>query len=254
MQQYGVCAQSGMDLTTSEGREEFADWQLRLTFDTGDVVVILCCPEDRRCSQCGPATSDVCAACEVPLCTSCERAMMEGIPSEPAPKALANDMMICHAPKELYEDKLSVLEMICCSVCLTSMICFSMEVKYGHMLDSTVHMQRHRVGVRGNATTFLLPWEALLAECTRLEEEIERRQSPLLPRSGSELASIVQVLLKANDSASQQHMTNFIHQAKVRSDVVVRHILHAKARGHRGYAHIEECMLAHYCCRKRCTA
>ena len=68
-------------------------------------------------------------------------------------------MMFFDAPKELYEDRgFTVMEMLCVSPYITAMICFSMEVKYGHMPDSTVHMQRHRVGARGNATTFLLPW------------------------------------------------------------------------------------------------
>ena len=34
-------------------------------------------------------------------------------------------------------------------------------------------------------------------------------------------------------------MANFIHQAKVRRDVVIRHLLSAKARRHRAYVHID---------------
>ena len=39
--------------------------------------------------------------------------------------ALANDMMIYYAPRELYEDKVTMLEMVGASVCITSMICFT---------------------------------------------------------------------------------------------------------------------------------
>ena len=45
--------------------------------------------------------------------------------------ALANDMMIYYAPRELYEDKVTMLEMVCASVCITSMICFTLEKNPG---------------------------------------------------------------------------------------------------------------------------
>ena len=70
------------------------------------------------------------------------------------------------------------MEMMCASPCLTSMICFSMEVKYGNIFDSTLHMQRHRVGARGNVTTFLLPFESLLGELQRLDEKAYSTECP----------------------------------------------------------------------------
>ena len=80
---------------------------------------------------------------------------------------------------------------------------FSMEVKHGHMLDSTMHIQRHRVGARGNATTFLLPWEGILSELQRLEDEARSHGTgPDLPRTGQELQYVVQVLLKTNDEVT----------------------------------------------------
>ena len=99
-------------------------------------------------------------------------------------------MMIFYAPEELYlNGGLTIMEMICASPCITSMICFSMEVRYGNMFDSTLHMQRHRVGARGNATTFLLPWESLLLELQRLEEShLHGGSPPDLPWTGKDLA------------------------------------------------------------------
>ena len=75
-------------------------------------------------------------------------------------------------------------------------VMFSMEVNYGHMLDSELHMQRHLVGARGKATSFVLPWEALLKEFRRSEVDIIAKRVPLLPRVGQELADVVQVLFK----------------------------------------------------------
>ena len=71
------------------------------------------------------------------------------------------------------------------------MICFSMEVKYGHVLDTSVHMQDTRVAARGNATSFLMPWQSILAELRKLETEENAGASPDLPLSGKDLRSVV---------------------------------------------------------------
>ena len=80
------------------------------------------------------------------------------------PMALTNDMMIFYAPRELYTKQVTVMEMICASVCFTSMVCFTLEWKHRNEnpFDETVHMARHRMGARGNATSFPLPWEVTL--------------------------------------------------------------------------------------------
>ena len=81
------------------------------------------------------------------------------------PAALVNDLMIFYAPRELYANNATVMEMVCASTCLTSMICFSFESKHRRerAFDTDVHMVRHRMGARGNATSFPLPWADLLA-------------------------------------------------------------------------------------------
>merc|ERR1711884_125245 len=110
---------------------------------------------------------------------------------QPPARALSNDMMIFYAPKSIYEDKMTVLEMICSSVCITSMICFSMDAKYGHLLDTSVHMQDTRVAARGNATSFLMPWQSILAELRKLETVENAGASPELALSGKYLRSVV---------------------------------------------------------------
>ena len=114
-----------------------------------------------------------------------------------------------------------------------------MEIKYGHLLDTSVHMQDTRVAARGNATSFLMPWQSILAELRKLEATDESMASPSLPLSGKDLRSVVQVLLKCNASTQKKNLPKFIHQATVRSEVVVRHIGDMKRRGHRGYIHVD---------------
>ena len=199
LERYGSYQHTGLNLSSEEAAREFNDWTLKLDFGDDGVVEILCCPEDRKCQQCNVEEGFVCGACEVPLCHECDHAISKHNNFEPSAKALSNDMMIFYAPADIYTDQWTVMEMICCSPCLTSLICCSMEVRYGNMFDPEMHMQRHRVGARGNATTFLSPWEDMLRDFQRSEEETHQRKRPQLPRLGTELAEVVQVLLKAND-------------------------------------------------------
>ena len=161
--------------------------------------------------------------------------------------ALANDMLVFYAPQALVgehgEDDLTVMEIICASPCITSMICFSLEVKYGNMLNTKALMQRHRVGARGNATTFPLPWELLLQELQKLDTLHNAQQSASLPRTGAELQYVVQVLLKTSDANKTENLRNFIHQATVRKDRVVKLILELKRLGHRAYMHLDEAVV-----------
>ena len=76
---------------------------------------------------------------------------------------------------------------------------FSLEVKYGNLFDTTMHMQRHRVGARGNATSFPMPWQAILAELMRLDESAKHGEAPDLPRTGEDLKHAVKVLLNTSD-------------------------------------------------------
>ena len=61
-------------------------------------------------------------------------------PSMP-PASLANDMMIYDAPTEIYTENVTVMDMSCASVCITSMICFTRDKRYrGHRgMDEFVH-------------------------------------------------------------------------------------------------------------------
>ena len=140
------------------------------------------------------------------------------------------------ASQIIYDEKVTVVEMICASACIVSLICFSMEVERGSLLQGQAHMARHRVGARGNTTVFPLPLQELfaeLSECKNLEKE---KRVPNLPRLGSELANIVKVIIKGGSQDSKKCIT----QAVVRRKVVVDLIMHAKSCGHRAYQFIDD--------------
>ena len=241
MRRYGGGPDQPPDLTAHP--EEFDDWRLTVPFQSGNID-ILCCPEDRVCDDvaCMRGCS-CCTSCKLPVCRECEHAMSGDHPSMPA-SALANDMMIFYAPRELYTMDVNIPEMICASVCITSMICFTLEAKYRSQdpahdgenpFDSRVHMSRHRMGARGNATTFPLPWQELLAELQTADARTADAVAPDLPWVGEQLAEYVSIILKTNEEDDPKSMASFVHQAVVRRSVVVKLIQDAKDRGHRSY-------------------
>ena len=90
-----------------------------------------------------------------------------------------------------------------------------------------------------------MPWQSILAELRRQDENEEAGGTRIdLPVSGEELRSVVQVLLKCNDSSKRKGLPQFIHQAHVRRDVVVRHIQDMKDRGHRAYVNVDMAKIA----------
>ena len=232
LSRYGKCGDHSPDLT--QQLHEFADWTVDVPFENG-ALTLLCCPEDRRCDRilCQDTTR-ICRACEIPVCVECQECLRGNAQMPPA--ALTNDMMVFYLPKELYVDKVTMMELLCASVCITTMVCFTLEAKYRkeNPFDQQVHMARHRMGARGNVTSFPLPWQDLLRD---LEQDSDK--APSLPRTGAELSDLVSVVLKTNEEASPDSMARFIHEARVRRSVVVKLITDAKARGHRAYTKVD---------------
>jgi len=154
-------------------------------------------------------------------------------------------------PEIIYTERVTVLELICASPCLTSMICFSLDMRTGaagrskdeadpgqRVFDLPVHMHRHRIGARGNVTCFPMPWELLLQSLRDAEEKDECK--PKLPRTGCELVSIIKILLKIGKTGNALKAKDLVHVGRVRRAIVLQLILGAKARGHRGYVHLDE--------------
>ena len=93
-------------------------------------------------------------------------------------------------------------------------------------------MAKHRMGARGNVTSFPLPWQELLKELK------DKEASPSLPWVGAELSNYVSILLKTSEEDDPKDLRKYIHQARVRRTIVVQLIEDAHARGHRAYRNI----------------
>ena len=231
--------------------EDFEDWTLTIP----GLGRILCCPEDHRCAASPdqhPGQHTLCEECELPICTHCLEHLRQG---KLPPLSLCNDMWTGYAPKRLHEEKITIMEMICASPCVTTLICMSMEARFrseGTTLDEQAQLPRHRLGARGNALTFPLPWEDLLrqlqankaetaAAAAAVEEAAaagdDRPPKAQFPRSGEALGDVVRMLLKTNKAGktSEADINTLLHQATVRREVVIQLILDMKRLGHPAY-------------------
>ena len=105
------------------------DWQLIVPFSHCPLT-LLCCPEDRRCTSENKSScmtrNTLCKDCEVPVCRHCEDSLLQPRGPEMPYAALTNDLMVFYSPLVMYEKQATAMELICASVCLTSMVCFTL--------------------------------------------------------------------------------------------------------------------------------
>eukprot|EP00438_Fugacium_kawagutii_P001459 Skav211876 [mRNA] locus=scaffold1431:374175:389938:+ [translate_table: standard] len=224
-----------------EMNAELEDWISQVEFGTA-CVKLVCCPEDKVCrKKCKPKT--LCSQCWVPVCRTC-RIDLVSHGRQPA-AALSNDMMVYYAPRQAFSLEVTVMEMLCASPCLTTMICFSLEQKLrgDRAWDQDAWMNRQRMAMRGNATTFPLAWEDLLQQMQALEATSQKEGEKVkLPHSGAKLREVVSVIVKSHKGHETLDLGRILHQARVRRAVVVRLIEDAVARGHPAFQgiHMEQ--------------
>ena len=137
-------------------------------------------------------------------------------------------MFTGYVPRSLVEQKVTVMEAICASPCVTTLLCMTMEARYNNNakqeaqgaepLNANAHMARHRFGARGNALTFPLPLEDLLVALQGNQQDLDEGKPLQLPRVGTELAQVARVLLKTNKegATTEKDIKTLIHQAIVR--------------------------------------
>ncbi|CAK0819606.1 unnamed protein product, partial [Prorocentrum cordatum] len=139
---------------------------------------------------------------------------------------------------ELLAGKVTVVEMICASACVTSMVRFTSEkrCRYERTFDMETGSNARRMAARDTATSFPVPWADMLAQLSAVDEAASEETSPDLPCAGAELAGIVSVILKSGgDYDAAVRTANFVQQTLVRRGVVARLAVEAQLHGHRAY-------------------
>ena len=136
------------------------DWQLSLPPDLFEGQRILCCPEDRVCAACPATQEQLCAECKLPLCRTCwSRSRQSTCPQ--VPQALANDNWYGYPPNFLYQEKVRWIEAAAACPVWTSVVSFYIEEDRGHLMEEELHRSDFRVAVRGNVSSFSMPWEEI---------------------------------------------------------------------------------------------
>eukprot|EP00435_Cladocopium_sp_Y103_P017701 s2018_g4.t1 len=127
---------------------------------------VLCCPEDLRCSQCMQEDDQLCHACEVPLCRSC-MVRMKQQQHAAVPQALCNDNWCGYPLALLYTHRVRWIEAAVASPVWTSVVSYYIEADHGHLMQEELHRSDHRLAIRGNVSSFSLPWEDIFATLHR---------------------------------------------------------------------------------------
>ena len=114
------------------------------------------------------------------------------------------------------------------------MICFSLEKKYRgeRAFGKKVHTNSHRMGARGNATYFPLPWVDLFEQHQNSEACSATVFAGGTFPPGEELLNFVTVLLQtADDGDNPRALARFAYQALVRREVLIELITEMRAQG-----------------------
>ena len=101
-------------------------------------------------------------ACDDPICKECAQhiSCQRSFSASGCINRWHDDM---YAPTELDTGNVTVMDMLCASVCITSVIYFTFEKTYQgcRAVDEHAQGNTHRMAARGNATSFPLPWQDL---------------------------------------------------------------------------------------------
>ena len=180
-------------LAAVTSRFDAHEWTRTLPKTICDGMRLICCPEDLRCEHCTANALHLCEACELPLCRNCLEHMCKQSASA-VPEALANDNWFGYPTELLYTHKVRWIEAAAASPVWTSVINYYLEADRGNLIEEHLHRPEHRTAIRGNVSSFSIPWEEVLAA---LAPETRRNTSwEKLPHPPHVLQAIVKVNVK----------------------------------------------------------
>ena len=205
-----------------EQRLEHRQWVRQLP----DGSNILCCPEDIRCRTCTPQSSTLCPRCRVPLCRTCLTRMTQRR-APGVPQALTNDNWLGYPTELLYRHRVRWVEAAAACPVWTSVVCFYLEQDRGHLLEEDIHKAEHRVAIRGNVSSFSMPWEDIMATLDPTHQGHRTWES--LPHSPATLQALVKITVKGT---RYNEALEWVSGAKIRPWVVIALLQHLVDLGH----------------------
>ena len=225
------------DDTVKDVRRGFLqDWTMIV-----DGVEVLCCPEDVRCRTCAnPVENGPCNLCKVPMCCECmSEVKRKGMPQF----ALSNDMFFGYTPSIIYERQVTIIEMICASVCVANNTQIQLNV-FDSLNEDVAHDPRQRTGARGNH----IVWPILPEDIAATDAILESMRVQL-PHWGKALLDFVHIVIyrMISETVSEEEKeedadrirTHIATAGRVRIEVVVLLIQMLVNCGNRWYQHID---------------
>ena len=171
----------------------------------------------------------------MPFCRECmvKLATANGKPN--IPRALANDNFYGFASEIIAKTGARWIECACASLCWTTVITYLIEEPYGHLMLESMVGPPGRVAARGNAFSFLMPYEDILKQ---LEAAMSNTSAVSLPHDGQVLACLIRVHIIGGSVDITKHLKD-VH---LRVPVVVALLHELIDRGFPGYVPTnEEC-------------
>ena len=213
---YDTYASRYANIPAIQQRLEHRQWVRQLP----DGSNILCCPEDIRCVKCTPQSSTLCPRCRVPLCRTClMRVTQRRIPG--VPQALTNDNWLGYPTELLYRHRVRWVEAAAACPVWTSVVCFYLEQDRRHWLEEDIHKVEHRVAIRGNVSSFSMPWEDIMATLDPTHQGHRAWES--LPHSPATLQALVKITVKV---MRYNGALEWVSEAKIRPWVVIALLQH----------------------------
>ncbi|CAJ1359418.1 unnamed protein product, partial [Effrenium voratum] len=208
-----------------------SEWARTLPHTICDGKSILCCPEDLRCTRCphsrvgagnrGAGSNTLCEACEVPLCRAC-LVRMQQKEHWAVPQALTNNNWHGYPLELLYTEKVRWIEAAVACPVWTSVVAYHLEADRGHLLEEQLHRAEHRSAIRGNVSSFSLPWEEVLK--TLDPKSPARKLWGALPHGPDVARSLIKVTVKG---MRRNEAIQWVAGAKIRPWVVVQLLQHS---------------------------
>lgn len=174
---------------------------------------IICCPEDvLRCDDTVHLAHMICEKCAVPICHVCHGSFLK---KWNIPMAWGNHNYIGYVSKTLVEYNVRFIEAAIVCPVWTSLICHYLEEDHGRTMKEEVHVARHRIGVRGNILSFLIPWKDVMDSLRRVQHTKE-----LLLHPPEVLSHVVRLHMKVGGDYAE--VFKFVKEAKVRAQVILK--------------------------------
>ena len=196
------------------------EWSRLLPASLYNGQKIVCCPEDLRCTACDVGNGQLCETCELPICHQCLVQMFDKRVLA-VPQALANDNWYGYPTELLYKHKVRWIEAAAASPLWTSVVTYYVEADRGHLVEETLHRAEHRTAVRGNVSSFSLPWEEVLAAFA--PEANTRVPWTKLPYGPKVMQAIVKITVKG---MLRNEAIEWVAGARIRPWVVVALLQH----------------------------